>query len=91
MDETPEDSLMKHVTSGIYDVACTEHIQYMVRTDTAGTAGWSTTRRSEGQIHAGSCDLWTQRIDWIRPDIIVPRLHYEFVMHQGAAGNTQHL
>ena len=27
MDETRGDSLMKHVTSGIHDVACAKHIQ----------------------------------------------------------------
>ena len=27
MDETRKDSLMKHVTSGIHDVACAKHLQ----------------------------------------------------------------
>ena len=27
MDETREDSLTKHATSGIYDVVCAKHIQ----------------------------------------------------------------
>ena len=27
MDETQEDSLMKHVTSGNHDVVCAKHIQ----------------------------------------------------------------
>ena len=63
-----------------------------MRTDTAGNAGWSTTtRRSEGQRHARIRDLWTHGIHWVRLDIKIQSLNYEFVMHQRAAGNTQHL
>ena len=41
--------------------------EVMVGTDTAGTAGWSTTtRRSEGQRPATIHDLWTPGIYRIR-------------------------
>ena len=67
--------------------------EVMVRTVTAGTAGWSTTtQRSEGQRHARIRDLWTHGTYRIRlVDIRIQSVHDEFVMHQRAAGNMQHL
>ena len=63
--------------------------EVMVRTDTAGTAGWSTTTwRCEGQRHAGIRDPWTHVVYRIRLDITIQSANYEFVMHLRAAGNT---